>query len=103
MSRILDHLLVGLVLIVSAAYALAALGPRSVRRRVLASLSRVMARAPASLGLRRMAEWLALRSVGKAQGACGGCDSCGPGQTPTQQAPDTEVSVPLAKIGGRRI
>jgi hypothetical protein len=58
MSRLLDHVLVGLVLLVSAAYAASALGPRSLRRRVLAALSRVMARAPASLGLRRMAEWL---------------------------------------------
>jgi hypothetical protein len=103
MSRLLDHLLVGLVLIVSAAYAVAALGPRSVRRRVLAALSRVMARAPASLGLRRMAEWLAVRSAGKAQGACGGCDSCGPEQPPAPKSPDTEVSVPLSDIGRRRI
>ena len=103
MSRILDHLLVGLVLLVSAAYAVAALGPRSVRRRVLASLSRVMARAPTSLGLRRMAEWLAVRSAGKAPGACGGCDSCGSEQPPTQKSPDTEVSVPLSDIGRRRI
>lgn len=103
MSRILDHLLVGLVLIASAAYAVSALGPRSVRRRVLAALSRVMARAPASLGLRRMAEWLAVRSAGKAQGACGGCDSCGPEPAPTQKSPDTEVSVPMSDIGRRRI
>jgi hypothetical protein len=103
MSRLLDHVLVGLVLLVSAAYAVAALGPRSVRRRVLAALSRAMARLPPSLGLRRTAEWLAVRSAGKAQGACGGCDSCGPEQTPTQTSPDTEVGVPLANIGRRRI
>ncbi len=103
MSRILDHLLVGLVLIVSAAYAVSALGPRSVRRRVLAALGRLMVRAPAWLGLRRMAEWLAVRSADKAQGACGGCDSCGPEQTTTQQSPDAEVSVPLSEIGRRRI
>jgi hypothetical protein len=103
MSRILDHFLVGLVLMVSAAYAIAALGPRSVRRGVLAALSRVMARAPAFLGLRRVAEWLAVRSAGKASGACGGCDSCGPEQAPTQKSPGTEVSVPLSDIGRRRI
>ncbi len=56
MSHLLDHVLVGLMLIVSAAYAASALGPRSLRRRVLAASSRVMARAPAPLGLRRMAE-----------------------------------------------
>ena len=103
MSRILDHVLVGLVLIVSAAYVASALGPRSLRRRVLAASSRVMARAPASLGLRRMAEWLAARSAGQAQGACGGCDSCGPEQPPAQKSPDSEVSVPLSNIGRRRI
>lgn len=103
MSRILDHALVGLVLLVSAAYAASALGPRSLRRRVLGALSRVIARAPATLGLRRMADWLAVRSAGKAQGACGGCESCGPEESPTQKSPDTEVSVPMSNIGRRRI
>jgi len=103
MSRILDHALVGLVLIVSAAYAASALGPRSLRRRVLAASSRVMARAPASLGLRRMAEWLAVRSTGKAQGACGGCDSCGAAETPGENSPDAEVRVPVANIRRRHI
>jgi hypothetical protein len=103
MSRILDHVLVGLVLIASASYAAAALGPRSLRRRVLAALSRVMARAPALLGLRRMAEWLALRSAGKAPGACGGCDSCGPEQTTAQKPADSEVRVPVSNIRRRRI
>ncbi len=103
MSRILDHVLVGLVLIVSAAYAASALGPRTLRRRVLAALSRVVARAPASLGLRRMAAWLAVRSAGKAQGGCGGCDSCGPEETPTQKPADAEVRVPLSNISRRRI
>jgi hypothetical protein len=100
MSRILDLVLVGLVLIVSAAYAASALGPRSLRRRVLAASSRVMARAPASFGLRRMAEWLAVRSAGNAQGACGGCDSCGAEQPPAQ-SPDAEVRVPVASIRRR--
>jgi hypothetical protein len=103
MIRILDHVLVGLVLIVSAAYAASALGPRSLRRRVLAASSRLMARAPASLGLRRMAEWLAVRSAGKPQGACGGCDSCGAEETPARKAADAEVSVAVANISRRRI
>src|ERR1700693_2631761 len=98
MSRILDHVLVGLVLIVSAAYAASALGPRSLRRRVLAASSRVMARAPASLGLRRMAEWLPGRAAGYAP--CGGCDSCGPEES-TAQSPDAEVRVPVANIRRR--
>jgi hypothetical protein len=99
-SRILDHVLVGLVIIVSAAYAASALGPRTLRRRVLAALSRMAARAPASLGLRRMAEWLAVRSAGKVQGACGGCDSCGPEESPAQ-SPAAEVRVPVASIRRR--
>jgi hypothetical protein len=103
MIRILDPVLVGLALFVSAAYVASALGPRSLRRRVLAASSRLLARAPASLGLRRMAEWLAVRSAHGAQGACGGCDSCGPEQTPTQKPADAEVGVPLSNISRRRI
>jgi uncharacterized protein DUF6587 len=103
MIRILDDVLVGLVLIVSAAYAASALGPRSLRRRVLGASSRLMARMPASLGLRRMAQWLAVRSAGMAQGACGGCDNCGPEPAPTQKSADAEVGVPLSSISRRRI
>jgi hypothetical protein len=101
MNSILDDSLVGLVLLVSAGYAVTSLGPRNLRRRVLAALSRVTARAPAVLGLRRTAEWLAVASAGKAHGACGGCDSCGSKQAPAQKSPEAEVRVPVAKIGRR--
>ena len=105
MNGILDDSLVGLALLVSAGYALSSLGPRSVRRRLLAGLSRVMARAPAFLGLHRMAQWLAVASAGKAQGACGGCDGCGEEpaaqKSPTQNSQAGEVKVPLAQIGRR--
>ncbi len=105
MNGILDDSLVGLALLVSAGYALSSLGPRSVRRRLLAGLSRVMARAPAFLGLRRMAQWLAVASAGKAQGACGGCDGCGEEpaaqKSTTQSSRPGEVKVPLAQIGRR--
>ncbi|MHB8475984.1 MAG: DUF6587 family protein [Steroidobacteraceae bacterium] len=100
MSRLLDHVLVGLALLVSAAYAVSALGPRSLRRRVLAASSRMLARAPAALGLRRMAQWLAVRSAGKARGACGGCDGCGSEDSPAQSS-DAEVRVPVAHIHRR--
>jgi hypothetical protein len=100
MNSVLDNALVGLALLVSAGYAVTSLGPRSVRRRLLAALSRMTARAPAVLGLRRMAERLSIASAGKAQGACGGCDNCGPEKTPAP-APEAEVSVPVAKIGRR--
>ena len=77
MHGILDSSLVGVALLASAAYAVLAFGPRSLRRRLLAALSRVMARAPAFPGRRRTAQWLAAASAGKSQGACGGCDDCG--------------------------
>jgi hypothetical protein len=107
MNSILDNSLVGLVLIVSAGYAVSALGPRSLRQRLLSALSRLLARAPALLGLGRMARWLAVASAGKAQGACGGCDSCGPEQALAQKSsPEnsrgSEVCVPVTKIGRRR-
>jgi hypothetical protein len=103
MNTILDNSLVGLVLIVSAGYAVSSLGPRSLRRRILAALSRLTARAPALLGLGRTAQRLAVASAGKAHGACGGCDSCGPEQAPAQKSPEAEaeVRVPVAKIGRR--
>jgi hypothetical protein len=96
----LDNTLVGLALVVSAGYAVTSLGPRSLRRRVLASLSRMTARAPAFLGLRGMSRRLSVASDGKAQGACGGCDNCGSEKTPAP-APGAEVSVPVDKIGRR--
>jgi hypothetical protein len=106
MNSILDNSLVGLVLIISAVYAVSSLGPRSLRQRLLAALSRVLARAPAFLGLGRLARWLAAAAARKAQGACGGCDSCGSEHTPAQKSSSeksraAEVRVPLAKIGRR--
>jgi hypothetical protein len=100
MNSILDNSLVGLALVVSAGYAVSSLGPRSLRRRVLLGLSRVMARAPAFMGLRQTAQRLAAASAGKAQGACGGCDSCA-SEAPAATSPAPEVRVPVTKIGRR--
>ena len=103
MNSILDNSLVGLALLVSAGYAVSSLGPRSLRQRLLAALSRLLVRAPGFLGLGRMARWLAAASASKAQGACGGCDNCGSEQAPAQK-PDSralEVRVPVTKIGRR--
>ena len=69
MNSVLDNALVGLALLVSAGYALFSLGPRSLRPRLLGALSRAAARAPALLGLRRTAQWLAAASQAKAHGA----------------------------------
>ena len=100
MNNILDDTLVGLALMVSAGYAVSSLGPRSLRRRLLGALSRLTARAPAFLGLRRTARWFERASDGRADGACGGCDSCG--SEPAAQKPAVaEVSVPVTKIGRR--
>jgi hypothetical protein len=101
MNSILDYSLVGLALLVSAGYAVSSLGPRSLRRRVLTALSRMAQRAPTFFGLRRTAQWLAVASADKAQGACGGCDSCGSEQEPAQKSPTAEITVPVAKIGRR--
>lgn len=107
MNGILDDFLVGLVLIISAGYAMYSLGPRSLRSRTFAALSRVTARAPAFLGLGRMARWLAAASADKSKGACGGCDNCGSEKTPASNAAasstaGSEVRVPLAKISKRQ-
>jgi hypothetical protein len=106
MNSVLDNSLVGLALLASAGYAAMKLGPRSLRRGMLAALSRLLASAPAGFGLRRISERLDAASAGKAQGACGGCDNCGSEQTPAQQAgaensASAEVRVPVAKIGRR--
>jgi hypothetical protein len=106
MNGFLDILLVGLALLASAAYALLSLGPRSLRRRLLAGSSRLMARAPAFLGLQRASQWLAVAAAGKAHGACGGCDDCGSEKAPAttaaaQQSPVAEIRIPAAKISRR--
>lgn len=106
MNNVLDNSLVGLALLTSAGYAVMKLGPRGLRQRLLAGLSKLFARAPTVFGLRRISEKLGAASAGKAQGACGGCDTCGSEQSPAQQAVPQdstpgEVRVPVAKIGRR--
>jgi hypothetical protein len=100
MNSVIDDSLVGLALLVSGGYALLSLGPKSLRRLLFAALSRAMARAPAFLGLRRTGQWLAVASVGKTQGACGGCDDCGSGKTPAKPVA-ADITVPVGKIGRR--
>jgi hypothetical protein len=101
MNSVIDNALVGLALLVSAGYALLSLGPKSLRRRLLAALSGAMARAPAFLGLGRMAQWLAAASKAKAKGACGGCDDCGAEKAPAKKSAAAEITVPVGKIGRR--
>jgi hypothetical protein len=105
MNGVLDSLLVGFALLASGVYALLSLGPRSLRRRLLAGLSRLLALAPAFFGLRRMAQRLAVAAAGKSHGACGGCDDCGSEASPAtateQQSSIVEIRVPVTKIGRR--
>jgi hypothetical protein len=105
MNSVLDISLVGLALLVSVGYAVSSLGPSSVRRRVLAALGRITVRAPAYLGLKRLANRFAAASAEKAKGACGGCDDCGATASapmpPAHDSPASEVHVPVAKIGRR--
>ena len=106
MNGLLDDSLVALALIISAGYAVFALGPRSLKSRMFAGLSNLTARAPAFLGLTRLTAWLAASAAAKSAGACGGCDSCGSEKTPASTAvastsTASEVRVPLAKIGKR--
>jgi hypothetical protein len=100
MNSFFDGSLVGLAVLASAGYALTSLGPKSVRRRLLAVLSGAAAHAPAFLGLSRTAQRLKVAAAGEAKGACGGCDSCGEEQA-AQKSPEAEVRVPVAKIGRR--
>ena len=117
MNSLLDDSLVTAALLVSAGYLVATLGPRSLRQRLLAASSRTLAKAPAFLGLGRVADKLAAAALLKAKGACGGCDNCGAAQTsasattstsPTSTSPTgaassmpAEIKVPLERIGRR--
>lgn len=100
MNEVLDDFLVGVVLLVSLGYALAKLGPRSLRQRIFAAMSRVLASAPAFFGLERAAQRLGDAS-GKTLGACGGCDNCGTQSSSVPQQQQPEINVPVARIGRR--
>ena len=104
MNHLLDDLLVGAVLLLSLGYAIARLGPRTLRQRMLAVLSRMLASAPASFRLSRVAQRLSAASA-KAQVACGGCDNCGSEGAATEtsaSAGGADIKIPLASIGRRR-
>jgi hypothetical protein len=101
MNAVLDHVLVGVLLLASLGFAAYKLGPRGWRTRALQILSRSFASAPRHLHLQSVSERLALAAVGKPKGACGGCDSCGSETAATPQSAATEVRIPAAKIGRR--
>jgi hypothetical protein len=101
MNAVLDNSLVGVLLLASVGYAAYKLGPRTFKRRILQTLSRAMAAAPAYLKLTRAAQKLDAASAGKAQGACGGCDNCGTESASEPQSSSGEIKVPVANIGRR--
>jgi len=99
MSPLLDAALVAIVLAVSVVYALYSLGPKTLGRRLSTALADLAARAPAALHLGRIER--RLREAAGGSGACGGCESCGPGDA--REAAGNEIRVPAASIGKRRI
>jgi hypothetical protein len=101
MNTVLDNFLVGVALLASVGYAFYKLGPRTLRKRILETLGRAMAAAPAFLKLGRAARRLNAASAAKAQGACGGCDNCGTESSSEPQPSPAEIKIPLAKIGRR--
>jgi hypothetical protein len=99
MSRLLDAALVALVCVASVVYALYALGPKSLRRRLCTALADLAAGAPAALHLSRIER--RLRAAAGGSGTCGGCESCAAGEA--READGKEIRVPAANIGKRRV
>ncbi|MGA2708725.1 MAG: DUF6587 family protein [Steroidobacteraceae bacterium] len=102
MPQLIDRILVGLVLLTSAAYALFALGPKALRRRMAASFADLAARASAIPGLRGPLQRLSASLGNKTQSSCGGCDNCGSEPAAKESLPAAEVRVPMTRIGLRR-
>jgi hypothetical protein len=107
MNHWLDQSLVGLLLAASAGYALLTLGPKTLRKSILAAMSKLAAGAPRVFGLAQWAQRLQAAAAAKPKGTCGGCEDCGTGTTssnPTASgAPSTprEINIPPGKIGRR--
>jgi hypothetical protein len=98
MNKLIDNSLVGLVLLGSAVYAVSALGPKGLRKRMWGTLARLAALAPKFMRLDRIASRFDEAAAGKTSGACGGCGSCGSEQSDSDKPPASEVRVPVAKI-----
>jgi hypothetical protein len=106
MRSVLDQSLVGLLLILSVAYAMFSLGPGKLRRRLLQALAAALAALPGLPWVHALARRLNAAAAGGAKGSCGGCESCAPAAQPgaaTDAAgdPKNEISIPVAKIGRR--
>jgi hypothetical protein len=97
MHRLFDDLAVTLVILAALLYVLMVLGPRALRRGVLAGLSALLAQLPPALRLAALANRLRSAAAVKAKGACGGCDDCGS----QAESGAGETRIPLSKIGRR--
>jgi hypothetical protein len=101
MNHWLDQSLVGLLLAASAGYALMTLGPKTLRKKILAGMSRL------ATGLSRWAQRLQTAAAAKPKGACGGCEDCGAGAgagagtASGAQSTPSEINIPVGKIGRR--
>jgi hypothetical protein len=100
MNGIIDNALVGFALLASALYVLTSLGPRSLRYRLLAALSRWVARLPEFLRLRRVAQRLAA-AAGRAAGPGGGCNGCSSSPASAKAPRKSAMGVPAGKNGKR--
>jgi hypothetical protein len=76
MQHVVDIGLVGIVLLAAVGYAVLALGPKSLRKRIMGESA-------------------------KGGGACGGCDDCGTAKPAQSSAPAGEVRIPIGRIGRR--
>ena len=117
MRYVLDLLFVGLVISVSLAYVVFALGPKALRVRAADAIAARAARVPSAFKLRRGVFWLSESLGAKAGGACGGCNSCGTttkdpaaaskdpaaASAGTSAAAGRDVRVPVARIGRRGV
>lgn len=100
MNGIIDNVLVGLALLASALYVLTSLGPRSLRYRLLAAMSRWVSRFPEFLRLRRVAQRLAA-AAGRAAGPGGGCNSCSSSPTSAKAPRKSAIGTPVGRNGKR--
>jgi hypothetical protein len=109
MSHALDIAVVAIVVVASIGYAVFALGPKSLRRRIADRLIGVAARSEPMPGLGWFTRRLSAGANAKlAAGSCGGCDNCGSetGAEPTASsvgavAGAVEVRIPVAQIRRR--
>lgn len=76
MQHLIDIGLVALVLFAAVGYAVLALGPKSLRKRIMGEAA-------------------------KGGGACGGCDDCGTPKPVQSAVPGGEVRIPIGRIGRR--